>query len=90
MGSPLGRFVSILIAAMFLSSGHFAAAGNPIGDFFKRLGDSIAHPHSSPSPPPRRDRRATGKKQSDNQKVVPPDTPPPALPRWRHTAAAPV
>lgn len=79
MGSPLGRVVSILIAAMFLSSGHFAAAGNPIGDFFKRLGNSIAHP-SSPSPTPRRDRRATGKKQSDNQKVVPPDTPPPAMP----------
>lgn len=81
MGVLLRRVVSILFAAVFLASGHFVAAGNPIGDFFKRLGNSMAGPHSSP--PPRRvpQKRATGKKQSDIQKVVPPDTPPtPALP----------
>jgi hypothetical protein len=70
----------MLFAALFLTSGHFAAAGNPIGDFFKRLGNSIAHPHSSP--PPRRDpaKSPPGKKQTDIQKVAPPDTPPPVMP----------
>ena len=80
MGFLLRGVVSILFAALFLASGHFAAAGNPIGDFFKRLGDSIANPHSSP--PPRRgpQKNTAGKKQSDIQKVVPPDRPPTPTP----------
>ncbi len=81
MGFLLKRIALILFAAVFLASGHFAAAGNPIGDFFKRLGNSIAHPQNSP--PPRRtgQKNTTGKKQSDSEKVVPPDAPPrPSVP----------
>jgi hypothetical protein len=81
MGFLLKRVILILFAAVFLASGHFAAAGNPIGDFFKRLGDSIAHPQGSP--PPRRNPQKSPpeKKQSDNGKVAPPDKPPkPSVP----------
>ena len=53
MDCPLKRVVLILSVIAFFAGGPFATAGNPIGDFFKRLGDSIAHPRSSP--PPRRD-----------------------------------
>jgi hypothetical protein len=75
MGVLLKTVVSILLAAVFLASGHFASAGNPIGDFFKRLGNSMADPHSSP-PPRRGPQKSTTGKQSDIQRVVPPDRPP--------------
>lgn len=70
------RVVLILSVTAFLVGGHSAAAGNPIGDFFKRLGNSIAHPRSSP--PPRRNTKkdATGKKQNDNEQTAPQDAPP--------------
>jgi hypothetical protein len=68
--------VSILFAAAFLSSGDFAVAGNPIGDFFKRLGNSIAHPRPSPTPHREGQKGTTGKKPSPSEKVVPPDMPP--------------
>jgi hypothetical protein len=73
--------VSIFFAAGFLAGGDLAVAGNPIGDFFKRLGDSIAHPHSSPTPSRNGQKSSTGKKQSGNEKVVPPEMPPtPSVP----------
>lgn len=61
----LKRVVLILSVTAFLAGGHSAVAGNPIGDFFKRLGDSIAYPRSSP--PPRRNTKkgTTGKKRAD-------------------------
>ena len=68
--------VSFLFAAAFLIRGDLAVAGNPIGDFFKRLGDSIAHPRASPTPRREGQRGTTGKKQSPSEKVVPPDKPP--------------
>jgi len=78
----LQRVVLVLSVTALLVGGH-SAAGNPIGDFFKRLGDSIAHPHSSP--PPRRNPRqsTTEKKRNDNQKTTPPDARPvvPSVPR---------
>src|SRR5947207_13114161 len=80
MATPMGflrkAVVSILLTTGFVAAGDFALAGNPIGDFFKRLGNSIAHPHASPTP--RRDgqKGTTGKKQSPGDKVVPPDMPP--------------
>src|SRR5436190_9296541 len=80
MATPMGflrkAVVSILLTAGFLAAADFAVAGDPIGDFFKRLGNSIAHPHASPTP--RRDgqKSTTGKKQTGNEKVVPPEMPP--------------
>jgi|SRR5436190_9702253 len=68
--------VSILFTAGFLAAGDFAAAGNPIGDFFKRLGNSMAHPRSSPTPHRDGQKSTTGKKQTGNEKVVPPEMPP--------------
>ncbi len=50
MDYPLKRIALILSVSAFFASGHPAAAGNPIGDFFKRLGDSIAHPRTTPAP----------------------------------------
>jgi hypothetical protein len=40
----LPTLLSILSAAAFLVSNHAAAGSNPVGDFFKRVGNSIAHP----------------------------------------------
>src|SRR2546421_10316401 len=81
MGFRRKGVVAFLFAAIFLGPGHFAAAGNPIGDFFRRLGNSLAHPHGSPSPSRNGQKSATGKKQSSNEKIVPPDMPPtPPLP----------
>ena len=69
----LKRVVLILSVTAFLAGGHSAVAGNPIGDFFKRLGDSIAYPRSSP--PPRRNTKkgTTGKEngQTAPQEVRP-------------------
>lgn len=75
MDCLLKRVVLILSLTAFLIGGQFAAA-NPIGDFFKRLGNSIAHPRSSP--PPRRipQKSATGKEQTGNDQTPPQDVPP--------------
>lgn len=66
------------VAACF--AGERSVASNPVGDFFKRLGNSIAHPHRAPSPPPRRNLRAsvTSKKQDGNEQTPPQNAPPPA------------
>jgi hypothetical protein len=67
-------------------------AGNPIGDFFKRLGNSIAHPRSTPAPRKTAPKPSTGKKQNQSEQApspgmspgappappVPTPTPPPA------------
>jgi hypothetical protein len=72
------RFVLILSAAVFLAGGQITVAGNPIGDFFKRLGNSIAHPRSSPTPHRTPAKRDKGKKPAGGDQAVPPETPPPA------------
>lgn len=74
MNCPLKRVVLILAVIAFFAGGHSAAAGNPIGDFFKRLGNSIAHPRSSP--PPRRDsQKMKMRKKTGNDPAAPPAGP---------------
>jgi hypothetical protein len=75
MDCLLKRVVFVLSVSAFLVGGH-PAAGNPIGDFFKRLGNSIAHPRSSPAPRRNQQKSTTGKKQNDNEQTAPQDTPP--------------
>ena len=65
MARPLPKVVLILSVIAFLGGGHAAGAGNPIGDFFKRLGNSIAHPRSSP--PPRRDAKQMKTEEKDRE-----------------------
>lgn len=79
MDCLFGRVVLILSISAFLAGGDSAVAGNPIGDFFKRLGNSIAPPRSSPAPrqtPP----RTTGKKQNENERAPSPGMSPGAPP----------
>jgi hypothetical protein len=78
MDRRLKRVALILLVIAFLAGEHSAAAGNPIGDFFKRLGNSIAHPHSTPPPRPNSQKNTTGKKKNGNQQTIPPDMPPAA------------
>lgn len=61
-------------AVGFLAVGDFALGGNPVGDFFKRLGNSIAHPRHTPTPKPSR-KNSTQDKQNPSQ-PSPPPTPP--------------
>jgi hypothetical protein len=76
----LKRAALLLLVLASLAGGDSAVAGNPIGDFFKRLGNSIAHPRSTPTP--RRNSQksgTTGRKKSDvNEPATPPDRPPAA------------
>jgi len=67
----------ILIAAItaFFAGEPFAVAGNPVGDFFKRLGNSLAHPKNTPAPKRDSQKRATGKKDVNGQ-TAPQDLPP--------------
>lgn len=78
MGVPLKRVVLTLVAAAFLAGGDFASAGNPIGDFFKRLGDSLA-PRSTP-PPRRKSKKNASKKQEAMPTPTPAVTPTPPPP----------
>lgn len=70
------RVILILSLTVFLAGGHPATAGNPIGDFFKRLGDSIAHPKSTPPPRRKLQKSSTGKKRADSLSTAPQDAPP--------------
>ena len=74
MDCLFGRVVLIFSISAFLASGPSAVAGNPIGDFFKRLGNSIAHPSSSPAPRRTAPKLSTGKKQ--NEQAPSPDKSP--------------
>jgi len=73
----LRRVILIVSVIVLFAGGHSTAATNPIGDFFKRLGNSIAHPHSSPPPRRNTQKRTTGKKKSDKEQTAPQDAPPP-------------
>jgi hypothetical protein len=88
MDCLLKRVVLILSVTAFLAGGHSAAAGNPIGDFFKRLGNSIAHPSSTP-PPSRNKKNAAGKKQNNNERTAPQDAPPAVPPVLPSPTASP-
>ena len=55
------RGIALLIAALFLLSGHWANA-DPVGDFFKKVGQSISKAFQpQPSPGPTRKKRASGR-----------------------------
>jgi len=81
MGYRFGKVVLVFALSASLAVGSSATAGNPIGDFFKRLGNSISRPRSSPAP--RRatttPKRTTGKKQNENPAApaASPGAPPP-------------
>ena len=76
----LKKIVSLVsVAALLLASQ--SAAANPIGDFFKRLGNSIAHPQHTPPPKTKQKNSkqnkttGTGPKENENQ-PNPPEPPP--------------
>jgi hypothetical protein len=64
-----------LSLAGFLARGPLAE-GNPIGDFFKRVGNSIAHPRHSPTPRPAVRKNTGPAKQDTSGQTVPPEAPP--------------
>lgn len=76
MEFTIKRAILILSVTAFFAGGHPAPAGNPIGDFFKRLGDSIAHPRSTPAPRRKLQKSTIGKKRDGNSPVTPQDAPP--------------
>jgi len=82
MGYLFGRFVLIFALSAFLAGGPAAVAGNPVGDFFKRLGNSIAHPRSSPAPRRPPPKLTTGKQNANGPSPSPAMSPgaPPAPP----------
>lgn len=65
--------VAIGVVLFWTASSVFAQ--NPIGDFFKRLGNSIAHPGQKPSP--RKTSRGSGGKSTTTTNVAPRATPSP-------------
>lgn len=73
MDCLLKRVVLILSVIAFFAGGQSAAAGNPIGDFFKRLGNSIAHSRSSPPPRRNSEKGTTEKKKNRNEQAAPQD-----------------
>src|SRR5438552_999591 len=79
MGPSRREIFMVLLAALFLSNGQSTISASPIGDFFKRLGNSIAHPHSSPPPRRSTQKKNPSQKQGDISKTVPSETPPPAI-----------
>ena len=55
------RWISLLVVALFFLSGHWANA-DPVGDFFKKVGQSISKAFQpQPSPGPTRKKRASGR-----------------------------
>ena len=59
------RWISLLVAALFLLSGHRANA-DPVGDFFKKLGQSISKAFQpQPTPRPTRKTRQAGSRESN-------------------------
>jgi len=75
MGHFLRRVLLLLFIAGFLAGGD-VVLGNPIGDFFKRLGNSIAHPRPTPTPRPSTRKNAAQTKQNANGQTIPPEAPP--------------
>ena len=75
------RIVVILSVAVTFAGAYPASAGNPIGDFFKRLGNSIARPQGTPVPKrsTRKKSSSTTKNQGDKQQDSPEATPPDSL-----------
>jgi hypothetical protein len=77
------RKIILLLSVGWFFAGEDLIAGNPVGDFFKRLGNSIAHPQHSPTPrPSTRKKTSQTQQNADGQTPSPeaPPTPPPTIP----------
>jgi hypothetical protein len=74
------RWISLLVAALFLLSGHRANA-DPVGDFFKKLGQSISKAFQpQPTPRPTRKTRQAGSRESNAAEAGPSATAGPLTP----------
>jgi hypothetical protein len=78
--------IVLLVSVVALVLASQSAVANPIGDFFKRLGNSIAHPQHTPPPKTTKknssqsNTKGVGPKENPNQ-PNPPEVPPtPSLP----------
>jgi hypothetical protein len=72
----VNKRIIIVIAVISLAAGVCPAMAGSIGDFFKALGNSIAHPTRHPKPRPR-DATTANKRSKSGDKTIPGDTPPP-------------
>jgi hypothetical protein len=68
MGMKNGKkfVIALLLAACLLATNDAIAASDPVSDFFRRLGNSIAHPQKHPRPASK-----TNKKQSAGKNASP-------------------
>ncbi len=72
----VGKIIAII--AMFFLAAFPASAQNPVGDFFKRLGNSIAHPGQKP--PVRKSTKKNGSKTAAGTSPAPLTSPSPGQP----------
>jgi hypothetical protein len=85
------KLVTILLFVGLMMLGQTASAGS-VGDFFKALGNSIAHPGQRPKPKPR-DSQTVSKRPKNDAPVSaeqPPAPNPPATPTPTPTAPQPI
>lgn len=75
MAHFLRRIALLLSVTGFLAGGQ-QAVSNPIGDFFKRVGNSIAHPRHTPTPRPTSRKSTSSVKPNASEQTVLPDAPP--------------
>ena len=80
MNQRLKKLFLGLTVSAFLMGGPSAEAGNPIGDFFKRLGNSIAHPtkKAQRQNPQKSTAKSKGARTSATVGKVDAEQPPPA------------
>ncbi len=70
------RWISLLVIALLLLSGHWANA-DPMGDFFKKVGQSISKAFQpQPSPGPTKKKRASGRLTSRESNAAGPEASP--------------
>jgi hypothetical protein len=76
MGMKNGKkfVIALLLAGSLLATTEASAASDPISDFFRRLGNSIAHPQKHPRPTSK-----TNKKQSAGKNASPAPSASPAV-----------
>jgi hypothetical protein len=70
----MGRLkqIVLLLSVGWLLASEPSAMANPIGDFFKRVGNSIAHPRQSPTPRPSKRNTPAGNKRKAASLDAPP------------------
>ena len=80
MGQRAKRLILILAVSVFFIGEPAAEGGNPVGDFFKRLGNSIAHPTKKPRPSTQKSvKNKSAKTSATVGKLEPEEPPPPPL-----------